>query len=192
MSLTTGSLNDIPPEASRRFRKLKFSSIGINAVNLSNILRHRKVLSIPKYFKSKSKPCISYKYTPTIASKLFDYKPTLQCLNILNPPSCSCSSSPFNYKPLLAMPIYIVHVTNEELCHPFWRSQIKRAPVFQMTVELYFYHGFCGRWAKLKKEELNFTPEWVKSIRSISKSRIKHVRSEMRTTRHTQSQIYRV
>ena len=76
-------INDNNTETCRQFLKLKFSNKGIDAVNLSNILRHKKVQScIPEYFKFKSTPCISYKYTQTIASKLFNYKPTLQCIDI--------------------------------------------------------------------------------------------------------------
>jgi hypothetical protein len=71
-------INDNFPEAYRQFFKLKFSNKGIDAVNLSNILRHKKAQScILEYFKSKSTPCISYKYTPTTAYKLFNYKPAL-------------------------------------------------------------------------------------------------------------------
>jgi hypothetical protein len=97
-------INDNNPETCRQFLKLKFSNKGIDAVNLSNILRHGKVQScIPEYFKAKSTLCISYKYTPTIASQLFNYKPTLKCIDIehllQNPPTCSYSSSPFNYQP---------------------------------------------------------------------------------------------
>jgi hypothetical protein len=40
---------------------------------------------------------------------------------------------------------------------------------------------YARRWAKSEKEELESLQEWVKSIRSILKSRIKHVRSKMRT-----------
>jgi hypothetical protein len=36
------------------------------------------------------------------------------------------------------------------------------------------------RWAKSEKEELDSLSEWVKNIRAILKSRIKHVRSKMR------------
>ena len=40
---------------------------------------------------------------------------------------------------------------------------------------------YARRWAKSKKEELDSLSECVKSIRVILKSRIKHVRSKMRT-----------
>jgi hypothetical protein len=58
------------------------------------------------FFYEKKGFCNGYIPTnipPNIASKLVNYKPTLQCLDIehllLNTPTCSCSSSPFNYQP---------------------------------------------------------------------------------------------
>jgi hypothetical protein len=76
----------------RKFLHLKFDNKGIDAVNINNILNHKNVHScIPPYFKMKSTPCISYRYSSTIASKLFNYKQTLQRLYIeqlrLNPQS---------------------------------------------------------------------------------------------------------
>lgn len=62
-------------------------------------------------------PCISYNYTWTIASKLFNYKKTLECLDIehLNgsPPTCSCSS-PFNYSPAGHVSTRDVNIVNND------------------------------------------------------------------------------
>ena len=136
--------------------------MGIDAVNLSNILRHKKVQScIPEYFKSKSTPRISYTYTPTIASKLFNYKQTLQSLDIdhliLNPPTCSCSSSPFNYSPaghIITGDVDIVK--NEDL-----KSLIRKGPKFREPQSFNWRHNFVSimnsvedyakRWAKREK-----------------------------------------
>jgi hypothetical protein len=81
----------------RKFLHLKFNNKGIDAVNVNNTINHKKVQScISPYFKMKSTPCISHRYTSTIASKLFNYKETLQCLEIeqlrQNSPKCSCTS----------------------------------------------------------------------------------------------------
>jgi hypothetical protein len=55
----------------RKFLHLKFDNKGIDAVNINNILSNKNVQScIPPYFKMKSAPCISYRHTLTIASKL--------------------------------------------------------------------------------------------------------------------------
>ena len=120
-------ITDIPPESCRQFLKLNFLIF-----NLSNTLRHKKVQScIPEYFKSKSTSCISYKYTSSVASKLFNYKQTLQCLDIdhliLNPPTCSCSSSSFKYSPaghIITGDVDIVE--NEDL-----KSIILKGPKFR-------------------------------------------------------------
>jgi hypothetical protein len=82
--------------------KLKFSNKGIYAVNSNKIFRPQKVqFCIPEYFTSKSTPRVSYTYDIIIASKLFNYKQTFQCIDLehlrLNPPMCFCSSSPFKY-----------------------------------------------------------------------------------------------
>jgi hypothetical protein len=87
-----------------KFLHLKFDNKGIDAVNVNNILNRKKVQScISPYFKMKSTPCISHTNTSTIAPKLFNYKQTLQFLDIeqfrQHPKKCSCSSSPFNYSP---------------------------------------------------------------------------------------------
>jgi hypothetical protein len=109
-----------------------FDNKGINAVNVNNILNHKKVQSCtPPYFKMKSTPCISHRYTCNIASKLFDYKQMLQCLDIeqfrQNPPKCSFFSSPFNYSPaghIITGDVNIVE--NEDL-----RSLILKGPAFR-------------------------------------------------------------
>jgi hypothetical protein len=67
----------------RKFLLLKIDHKGIDAVNINNIINHKNLQScVPLYFKMKSTPCISYRYTSTTASNLFNYKQTLQCLDI--------------------------------------------------------------------------------------------------------------
>jgi len=80
---------------------LHFANKGLDAVNIANIFHHKSVqANVPAYFKQQVAPIISYTYTSTIASKMFNHR------NIddprLTPPlcSCSCSSSPFNYNPI--------------------------------------------------------------------------------------------
>jgi hypothetical protein len=149
-----------------------FLNKGIGVVNLSNILRHKIFQScIPEYFKSKYIPRISCIYTATIASKLFNYKHTLQSLDIdhltHNPPTCSCSSSPFNYSPaghVITGDVDIVE--NEDLKslirtglkftepRPFnWRQNF--VPIINAVED------YAKRWAKRENEELDTLSEWV-------------------------------
>ena len=185
-------ITDIPSESCRQFFKLKFSNKGIDALNLSNILRHKRFQScIPEYFKSKSTPCIFYTYTPTIASKLFNYKQTLQSLDIdhltLNPLMCSCSSSPFNYSPaghIISGDVDVVE--NEDL-----KSLIRKGPKFREPRSFNWRQNFVSimnavedyakRWAKRENEEVDTLSEWVKSIKGILKSRIRNIKTKVRT-----------
>ena len=92
--------NDTPD----RFLHLKFANKGIDAININNILHNKHVRkTIPPYFKYQANPKISYTYSRSIASKLFNYKQCLQDWRFTNheydSPPCSCSSSQFLYQP---------------------------------------------------------------------------------------------
>ena len=86
------------------FLKLSFANNGIDGINLGNIFHHKSVKSkIPTYFKDQSEPIISYVYTRTMASNIFNYKHVLHDLNIndfkYKPPDCTCVGSPLIYNP---------------------------------------------------------------------------------------------
>ena len=55
------------------------------------------------YFKNKSPPCISYKYTKTISSSIFNHNKAVQEFSAdayrEGSYTCECSSSPFQYNP---------------------------------------------------------------------------------------------
>ena len=62
-------------QKNRPFLKMKFANKGIDALNLSNILNQKSVQSnIPPYFQNKESSCVSYSYTRSVASKIFNYK----------------------------------------------------------------------------------------------------------------------
>ena len=86
------------------FLKRKFANNGIDALNLSNILNQKSVQSsIPPYFQNKESPCISYSYTRSVASKMFNYKRSLQQIDFnslsQNSLPCTCPGSEFRYAP---------------------------------------------------------------------------------------------
>ena len=69
-------------DAKKHFIKLDFINKGIDAVNLPSILRSKSVTeTVPTYFKEKEPPVISYTYTKTIASKIFNFSSTLSDLD---------------------------------------------------------------------------------------------------------------
>ena len=59
----------------RPFLKVRFANIGIDALNLSNVLIQKSVQSKkkPPYFQYKESPCIFfYSYTRSVASKFLN------------------------------------------------------------------------------------------------------------------------
>ena len=58
---------------------------------------------IPVYFRDKEPPIVSYEYTSTVASKLFNFSPALSNLNVSeyfsNPQTCQCKEFKFCYEP---------------------------------------------------------------------------------------------
>ena len=54
--------------------KVKFLNKAVDAINLPSLLRSMSVNDkIPVYFRDKESPIVSYEYTSTVASKLFNF-----------------------------------------------------------------------------------------------------------------------
>ncbi|MCU7801424.1 MAG: hypothetical protein KZQ70_15165, partial [gamma proteobacterium symbiont of Lucinoma myriamae] len=178
-------------EENRSFLKINFKNKGLDAINISNILHHKKVTStVPTYFKPRA-PLISYSYTRPIASKIFNYKQTLQDLttngHAYNPPVCNCASSAFNYGPaghVITGDLNIINnVKLKEVLSKgpkyrepqsfTWRQNFK---IIMDSVE-----DYARRWAKLEEVEENTLSEWVKAVRSLVKARISRLQKTMST-----------
>ena len=66
--------SDFSNVSTDKFLKLKFANKGIDPLNIGNILNHKEVTKhIPAYFKCQATPKISYTYTNSVASKVFNY-----------------------------------------------------------------------------------------------------------------------
>ena len=69
----TGSWEEITKQ---NFLKLEFRNKGLSAVNISDILNHKKIKSaVSPYFKSQSPPVVSYSYSTHIAPEIFNFNP---------------------------------------------------------------------------------------------------------------------
>ena len=96
--------SDDPAEKPKHFMKIKFLNKAVDAINLPALLRSTSVTDkIPVYFRDKEPPIVSYEYTSTVASKLFNFAPTLSNLNVSeylsNSQTCQCKKSKFCYEP---------------------------------------------------------------------------------------------
>ena len=95
---------DVPAEKSKHFMKIKFLNKAVDAINLPALLRSTSITNkIQVYFRDKEPPIVSYEYTSTVASKIFNFAPTLSNLNVSeylsNPQTRQCKESKFCYEP---------------------------------------------------------------------------------------------
>ena len=96
--------SDVPAENPKHFMKIKFFNKAVDTINLPALLQSTSVTNkIPVYFRDKEPPIVSYEYTSTVASKLFNFSPALSNLNVSeyfsNPQTCQCKESKFCYEP---------------------------------------------------------------------------------------------
>ena len=187
--------NEHKEQSNRPFLKVRFANKGIDALNLSNVLNQKSVQSkIPPYFKYKDSPCISYSYTRSVASKIFNYKASLQQLNFTscsqNLSPCSCSTSEFLYAPcghVVTGDLNIVR--NRKL-----RDLLRKGPKFREPVSFTWPQNFsiimdaceeyATRWAKKEDVELDTLSEWIKSISRVLKRRIRRLKHSV-STKHS-------
>ena len=75
--------SDVPAEKPKHFMKIKFFNKAVDAINLPALLRSTSVTDkIPFYFRDKEPQIVSYEYSSTVASKLFNFAPALSNLNV--------------------------------------------------------------------------------------------------------------
>ena len=158
------------------------------------MLNQKSVQSkIPPYFQYKESPCISYSYTRSVASKIFNYKASLQQIDFdglsQNPTPCSCCNSEFLYAPcghIVTGDLSIVR--NQKL-----KNVLRKGPKYREPVSFSWHQNFniimdaceeyARRWAKKEDVEVDTLSEWVKSITDVLKRRIRRLKRSV-NTRH--------
>ena len=161
-------------------------------MNVSNILNQKSVQNkIPSYFQYKESPCISYSYTRSVASKIFNYKASLQQLDFQglshDLPPCNCSDSQFLYAPcghIVTGDLNIVR--NVKL-----RDLLSKGPKYREPVSYSWHQNFsiimdaceeyARRWAKKEDVEVDTLSEWIKSIADVLKRRIRRLKHSVNT-----------
>ena len=145
------------------------------------------------YFQYKESPSISYSYTRLVASKIFNYKASLQQKDFdglsQNPTPCSCCDSEF----LCALCGHIVTgdlsiARNQQLKDVLHKGLKYREPVWfswhqNFNIIMDACEEYARRWAKKEDVEVDTLSEWVKSIADVLKRRIRRLKRSV-NTRH--------
>ena len=149
-------------EKKRTFIKILFRDRGIDLINLPNILHNKKVLSlIPPYFDT-TVPTVSYKYTRTISSSIFNHIKTVSefDFNILihDKYPCHCADSPYisnHHGHVITGDLNII--TNEALKNlilkgPKYREQKKIAWGVDKKIIMEAIEDFATLWTKKRTQ----------------------------------------
>ena len=117
--------SDVPAEKPKHFMKIRFLNKAVDVIKLPALLRSTSVTDkIPVYFGYKEPPTVSYEYTDTVASKLFNFAPDLSNLNVSeylsNPQNCQSKESKFCYKPQIRYTFPFKLCLTESPTHCIW------------------------------------------------------------------------
>ena len=178
--------SDVPAEKPKHFMKIKFLNKAVDAINLPALLRSTSVTDkIPVYFRDKEPPIVSYEYTSTVASKLFNFAPTLSNLHVSeylsNSQTCQCKKSKFCYEPhghVITGDLRVIE--NAKLRELVAKGPKYREPnrvnwkatetMFLESIDLY-----AKNWSKREQVELKYLSEWKDQLKELVTDRISNL-----------------
>lgn len=185
---------DVNQEKKRRFLPILFHNKGMELINLPNIL-HNKTVSekIPDYFVNKDAPSLCYKYTKTIASKVFNHKQV--CKEFDNSKGtatypCECNLNSRFIHPQLGHVVTgdLSLVKNNQL-----RDIMKKGPKFReqnhinwktnRKIILEAINSFILKWAKQESVDVSCLHEYRDKILHLVDSRISRLKRNVKTYR---------
>ena len=163
-------------DAKTHFMKRNFINKGIDAGNLPSILRSKSVTeTVPTYFKEKEPPLISYTFTKTIASKIFNFSSTLSGLDYHqfhnSPSQCGCNTSNHLYQPyghVITGDLSII--PNSKLRHliakgPKYREPCKVDWDRSLSLLCEAVDQYALQWAKRQMAELSVPWSWKEMVK---------------------------
>ena len=183
--------SDPSTAAKTHFIKLDFINKGIDAVNLPSILRSKSVTeTVPTYFKEKEPPIISYTYTKTIASKIFNFSSTLSDLDYHqfhnNPTQCECNTSSHLYQPY-------GHVITGDLSiipNSKLRDLIAKGPKYREPCKVDWDKNlsllceavdqYTLQWTKREMVELSVLSSWKEMVKGQIEERISKLKQNFK------------
>ena len=184
--------SDVPAEKPKHFMRIKFWNKAVDAINLSALLRSTSVTDrIPVYVRDKEPPIVSYEYTSTVASKLFNFAPTLSNLNVSEYLSdlqaCQCKESKFCYEPhghvITGDLRAIENAKLRELVakEPKYREPTRVNWKATETMLLESINLFAKNWSKRKQVELKYLSEWKDQSKELVADRISNLKRHFKS-----------
>ena len=176
------------------FIKLTYNDRGIDYINLSNILHNKKVQScIPPYLDT-SVPKLSYKYSKTIQSKIFNHIKTIDKFTLDNYMNgeypCPCHNSPYisgHHGHVITGDLSII--PNDALRKliskgPKYREQNKIAWGKDKKIIMNGVEEYARKWAKKDKFNISILDDWVNEIKDIVCNKIKTLQKRIKQPPH--------
>ena len=179
--------SDVPAEKPKHFMKIKFLNKAGDAINLPALLRSTLVTDkIPVYIRDKEPPIVSYEYTSTVASKIFNFAPALSNLNVSeyfsNSQTCQCKESKFCYEPhghVITGDLRVIE--NARLRELVAKGAKYREPnrvnwkatetMFLESIDLY-----AKNWSKREQVDLKYLSEWKDHLKELVTDRISNLK----------------
>ena len=143
---------------------------------------------IPSYFQYKESPCISYSYTRSVASKILNYKASVQqrdfkCLS-QDPPPCNCSYSQFLYAPCGHIVTGDLNIVLNNKLRDLLSKGPKYTRLIFMVPELWHYHECVWRVCQTvgkERRRRSWHSEWIKSTADVLKHKIRRLKHSVNT-----------
>ena len=146
---------------------------------------------IPVYFRDKEPPIVSYEYTSTVASKMFNFAPALSNLNVseylFNPQTCQCKESKFCYEPhghVITGDLRVIE--NAKLRELVAKGPKYREPnrVNWKATETMFFESidlYAKNWSKREQVELKYLSEWKDNLKELVTDRISNLKGHFKS-----------
>ena len=184
--------SDVPAEKPKHFIKIKFFNKAVDAINLPALLRSTSVIDkIPVYFRDKEPPIMSYEYTSTVASKIFNFAPALSNSNVSeylsNPQTCQCKESKFCYEPhghVITGDLMVIE--NARLRELFAKGPKYREPnrvnwKATETMSLESIDLYAKHWSKREQVDLQYLSEWKNHLKELVTDRILNLKGHFKS-----------
>ena len=184
--------NGVPGEKPKHFMKIKFLNKAVDSINIQALLRSTSVIDkIPVYFRDKEPPILSYEYTSTVASKIFNFAPALSILNVSeylsNPQTCQCKEFKFCFEQhghVITGDLRVIEnarlrelvVEGPEYREPNRVSWKATETMFLESIDLY-----TKNWSKREQVDLKYLSEWKDQLKELVTDRISNLKGHFKS-----------